>query len=238
MTDLSLQTSRQVVVTCEHGGHDVPDEFLQHFKTAGDVLATHRGYDIGALVIAEAIAADLSAPLFSSTTTRLLIDLNRSLDRPDTFSEWSKVLDLQERSTIIRDYYAPYRSRVQGYVAEQVRDHAVLHLSIHTFTPVLNDERRETDVGLLFDPDRAAESQFCELWLRELSDTFPRLQIHLNRPYLGTADGLTTFLRTQFCDEVYAGIELEVNQKHCLDEAQHQWIIQGICRSLRQVLHS
>ena len=34
-----------------------------------------------------------------------------------------------------------------------------------------------------------------------------------NEPYLGTYDGLTTYLRTQYNNTHYAGIEIEINQK-------------------------
>ena len=45
-----------------------------------------------------------------------------------------------------------------------------------------------------------------------MKDQNPELKIRFNYPYLGKADGFTTYLRKIF-PENYIGIELEVNQK-------------------------
>ena len=60
---------------------------------------------------------------------------------------------------------------------------------------------------------RPRERAFAEAWRRELSARLPRLTIRLNQPYRGTDDGLTTHLRARLPTAVYAGIELEVNQR-------------------------
>jgi hypothetical protein len=39
------------------------------------------------------------------------------------------------------------------------------------------------------------------------------LRVRRNYPYLGTADGLVSFLRKEFSSELYIGIEIELNQK-------------------------
>ena len=62
------------------------------------------------------------------------------------------------------------------------------------------------------DPRRRPERELCAAWqarFRQLSD----LRIRKNYPYRGSADGLTTYLRTRFAERDYLGIELEVNQK-------------------------
>ena len=88
----------------------------------------------------------------------------------------------------------------------------VLHLSVHTFTPELHGRIRKTDVGLLFDPSRPREMEFCTRW-RTLLEENSDLKIRLNYPYEGVMDGFSTYLRKQFTSGHYAGIEVEVNQK-------------------------
>ena len=44
----------------------------------------------------------------------------------------------------------------------------------------------------------------------------PDLSIRCNYPYKGNADGFTTYLRKQFSEKKYLGIELEINQKHII----------------------
>src|SRR5690606_24936620 len=78
--------------TCEHGGRTVPGEFAHLFRGAGHVLGSHRGWDPGALDVFNALAPALGAAAFPADTTRLLIDLNRSLHHPRVFSEFTRQL--------------------------------------------------------------------------------------------------------------------------------------------------
>ncbi|HLF10126.1 MAG TPA: N-formylglutamate amidohydrolase, partial [Gammaproteobacteria bacterium] len=133
----------------------MPAEYARLFTRAGRVLDSHRGLDYGALEMARAFAKKLDAPLVSATTTRLLVDLNRSPHHRNVFSEFSRVLTAAERETAIAKHYFPYRTKVEGVVAAAVQSGAaVLHVSSHSFTPMLNGETRRTDLGLLYDPRR------------------------------------------------------------------------------------
>ena len=88
----------------------------------------------------------------------------------------------------------------------------VLHISVHSFTPILNGVERDVDIGLLFDPARRLESRFCENIKQQLDSTFPSYRTQFNKPYLGIDDGFTSYLRTKFNDSEYAGIEVEISQ--------------------------
>ena len=68
---------RHLLVSCEHGGNRVPKKFAALFAGAADVLATHRGYDIGAVEVARRFGRLLGVTPFVATTTRLVVDLNR-----------------------------------------------------------------------------------------------------------------------------------------------------------------
>ncbi|MCA9310101.1 MAG: N-formylglutamate amidohydrolase [Phycisphaerales bacterium] len=202
-----------LLVTCEHGGNHVPPRYQPLFAAAGDILATHRGLDLGALPVALHLADRCAAPIIFSTTTRLLIDLNRSLDQPDVFSEFSRGVSDAERAGIIAEYYQPHRSSVQRTIAAAIRaGHCVLHLGIHSCTDVLNGAVRDLDISLLFDPARAVETLFCDAWRTELRAQAPTLRYPFNEPYQGSADGLTTTLRTTFAPDDYLGIEVELRQ--------------------------
>ena len=80
------------LVTCEHGGNQIPAAYADLFCGWQARLCSHRGYDIGALVMARALAAALQAPLVASTVSRLLIDLNRSLSSPQAWSDATRGL--------------------------------------------------------------------------------------------------------------------------------------------------
>jgi predicted N-formylglutamate amidohydrolase len=208
-----------VLVTCEHGGNRVPAAYRPLFRKHTDALRSHRGYDPGALRTARDFAAALGAELVYSTTTRLLVELNRSLHNRKLFSEITRSLCAVERARVLTRYYHPYRDWVHAQIEQHVgKGRRILHLSSHTFTPSLNGLERNADVGLLYDPKRRAEARFVEEWQRELKCAAPRLSVRRNYPYRGTDDGFTTFLRQRYPDAAYAGIELEVYQKHALGE--------------------
>jgi len=128
------------------------------------------------------------------------------------FSEFTRDLPENQRDQIVRRHYLPYRTRVAGMIARwrQAGD-TVIHVSVHSFTPVMDGRVRNADVGLLYDPGRELERAVCRHWRASLKAVSPGYRIRLNYPYRGTADGLTTWLRRQHAAG-YAGIELELNE--------------------------
>jgi len=196
--------------TCEHGGRSVPGEYAWLFSDAGEALDSHRGWDAGALEVFNALAPTLGDAYFPATTTRLLIDLNRSLHHPRVYSEFTRPLPREAREDIAARWWRPWREAVAGTIADW-RDAGITarHLSVHSFTPELNKQIRNADIGLLYDPSRAAERDFCRRWRALLEASGWR--VRLNYPYRGTDDGHTTALRRRF-PMGYAGIELELNQ--------------------------
>ena len=163
--------------------------------------------------MAEALADAFRAPLAASTTSRLLIDLNRSIGHPHLFSTAIRTASAQTRKRIVEDHYRPYRMQVESLVTRAAsKGDRVIHISSHTFTAELDGEVRNADVGLLYDPARRAESQLCARWKASLAVIDPGLRVRRNYPYRGKADGLTAHLRRRFPQSTYVGIELEINQ--------------------------
>jgi predicted N-formylglutamate amidohydrolase len=208
-----------LIVSCEHGENNIPKRYLPLFKNNLSLLNSHRGWDPGALILAKKIALDLSAPLFYSTTSRLLIDLNRSLHHPGLFSEFSKRADDTIRQKIINSIYIPYRTGIVEHIKKiKSATNPILHLSIHSFTNKLEGIERTADIGLLYDPSKLSEKNFCRKLKTSLEQAFPDLIIRCNYPYRGNADGFTTYLRRRFNERDYAGIEIEINQKHVVSD--------------------
>ena len=150
------------LVTCEHGGNRIPAAYRALFHEHAALLDTHRGYDSGALVMARQLAAALHAPLVTSTVSRLLIDLNRSIGHPQLFSAAIRSADATLRERIVEQHYLPYRERVEHLVRRSVsRGRRVIHISSHSFTPELYGKVRQADVGLLYDPRRRARRNYA-----------------------------------------------------------------------------
>jgi predicted N-formylglutamate amidohydrolase len=202
----------KLVLSCEHAFNTIPKEYECLFVDVEETLKSHRAYDPGALDVFKKleVLADFSQV---QNISRLLVEVNRSKNHPHLFSEFSKNLSREEKTKIFKKHYFPYRDAVENKILAFIEEgEKVLHFSVHTFTPELNGHIRNTDIGLLYDPARAYEKEFSENFKRNLKNQDPDLKLRFNYPYLGKADGFTTYLRNMF-PENYMGIELEVNQK-------------------------
>jgi len=203
-----------LVLTCEHGGNEVPAAYSALFAGQSALLASHRGWDPGALALGVRMARALGVPLHASTTTRLLVDLNRSIGHRQLFSEFTRALPATVRTDIIAQHYRPYRDAIEAEVALQIAaGRRVLHVASHSFTPVLHGMTRQADVAWLYDPARAGEVALAAAWLAQFALRAPGLRLRRNYPYQGRGDGLTSLLRKRHADDAYVGIELEVNQR-------------------------
>jgi predicted N-formylglutamate amidohydrolase len=200
-----------LLITCEHAGSRVPRAYAHVLR--GAPLASHRGWDPGALPLARRIARRLRVPVHAVLWSRLLVESNRSIENPRIWSRWTARLPRDERERLLERYWWPHRREVEHEVRRAAGSgRRVVHVAVHTFTPVLAGEVRRADVGLLYDSARKQERAFCLRWRRCLRELDPTLRVRLNYPYRGTADGLPTWLRRRFPSAGYLGIELEVNQ--------------------------
>ena len=217
-----------VIITCEHGGNEVPPAYASLFVIHEALLATHRGWDLGALELARQMAAALHAPLFASTTTRLLIDLNRSIGHRQLHSEATRHLSIAQRKDVAAQYYRPHRDAVEGEIARKIdAGKRVVHIASHSFTPELHGVVRQADVGFLYNPQRAGERLLAQQWLQALHQSRPDLKLRRNYPYQGKGDGLTSLLRKRHGPDNYIGLELEVNQRFVIAGGQNWPILQS-----------
>ncbi len=227
----------EYLVTCEHGGQRIPVRYRNCFEGCEAVLQSHRGYDAGALSMARAMARQLGAPLIYSTISRLLVDLNRSPGHPRLHAEAIRRLPADSRQRILDRYYRPFRARAEAAIVRALaRGKRVIHLSSHSFTPVLDGAVRNVDVGLLYDPARTGEAVLCEAWLACLKAREPELRLRRNYPYSGRSDGFTAYLRRRFPAGDYIGVELEINQAIVADGKTWPRLRTQVIASLVQAL--
>jgi predicted N-formylglutamate amidohydrolase len=210
--------NHQLLFTCEHAGNEVPVEYQWLFSGHQEILTTHQGWDPGAWNIASYLARQLNAPVYGCYISRLLIEANRSIDHEQLFSSFTAQLPPAEKQKLLLQVYHPYREQVCTALATMPKP--VVHLSIHSFTPIWIGQERKTDIGILFDPARSLELQFSQQLKENLCIHLPSFHIHFNEPYKGTDDGFTTWLRKKYFNTDYAGIEIEVNQKYASNSTQ------------------
>ncbi|HYN12030.1 MAG TPA: N-formylglutamate amidohydrolase [Burkholderiales bacterium] len=216
-------------MTCEHGGNRIPAPYRRLFVGRQALLDSHCGYDPGALAMASALARAFRAPIVTSTVSRLLIDLNRSIGHAQLFSAATRGAPARLRAKLVEQHYRPYRERVERLVRQSLsRGRRVIHVSSHSFTPELDGKLRCADVGLLYHPGRRGEAELCARWKASLAARAPQLRVRRNYPYAGKGDGLTSHLRRLFPPTKYVGIELEVNQGIVFAAARGWAVLRGV----------
>jgi predicted N-formylglutamate amidohydrolase len=203
----------ELLLTCEHGGNRIPGAYRELFRGTEEVLASHRGWDPGALTLAKLCASELGRPLHAVTWSRLFVEANRAPTNRRIWSRFTKDLQKEERQRILARWWLPHRQTVEDAVAAGVaRKRRVVHVAVHSFTPELDGEVRNAEIGFLYDSRRKHEAELCRRWAAILRRLDPGLRLRYNYPYSGAADGLTTWLRQRHPQTRYLGVELEINQ--------------------------
>lgn len=225
-------TKRAVILSAEHANNHLPQAHQKLVAGNAHLLTTHLAYDIGSKAIAHYLARNLGVILFEGKVTRLLIDLNRSLHHKNIFSFLSQTLAKSQKETLINNYYLPYRGKIEQQIENLIAsNYQVLHISVHSFTPILDNKERNNDIGLLYDPKRKEEKRLAIQWKSYLKEHY---KVRFNYPYLGINDGLTTFFRKRFKGKQYLGVELELNQK-LLINGDNLKLAQTLFESIKQL---
>lgn len=214
-----------LILTCEHASNKLPAAFKS--AVPAEVLKTHRAYDIGACTVFRKLVR-FAKPEFSceGKFSRLFVDLNRTITNKSAFSDYLRELETRTPATAAKikesatNYWTEYRAAIEKFVDSALKPKTraaksaptIVHLGIHSFTPVLNGKTRNTDIGILYDPTRPQERTYANVIKDEIKRLYPQMKVRFNYPYKGTSDGLTTTLRKKFGPQ-YVGIEIEINQK-------------------------
>lgn len=213
------------LLTCEHASAAIPASLSPLFQGEETLLSSHRGFDPGAKPVYEALRTFLR-PAYAAegAYSRLVIELNRSAGHPSLYSSFTRSLPTLERKALLEEIWRPYREETASFVRRTLAEKTgeqVLHLSIHSFTPVLDGIERNAEIGLLYDPARQAEKRLAREWQWRLRQATPGLRVRLNYPYRGNADGHTTALRRHFGPR-YLGFEIEMKQDWLTSHAPEQ----------------
>lgn len=208
-----------LILTCEHASNKLPAAFRS--AVPAEVLKTHRAYDIGALAVFRKLVKFAKPEFYcEGKYSRLFVDLNRTLTNKSAFSDYHKQLDARDTAFAAKvkaqasAYWTEYREAIEKFVKANAKKE-IIHLGIHSFTPILNGNVRNTDIGILYDPSRPQECAYARVIKDEIKLLYPAMKVRFNYPYKGTSDGLTTTLRKKFGPR-YVGIEIEINQKFFL----------------------
>lgn len=156
-----------VLLICEHAANRVP-RALADLGLPPAELKRHIGWDIGAAAVTERLSAHLDAPAVLATYSRLVVDLNRTLDDPTLMPDVSDgtpvpgnaAITEADRAARLAALYDPFHATVTAArrrIAETGRVPVVI--GIHSFTPALLDVNcpyagpRPWHVGVLWNRD-------------------------------------------------------------------------------------
>ncbi len=179
-----------VFLTCDHASQRIP-RALGDLGVAAADLDRHIAWDIGALAVAQGLSVALDATLVASGYSRLVMDMNRPLQRADlcpVSSEATAVpgnvgLDDTARATRRRELFDPYHNAITRLLDARRARPTVL-ISIHSFTPVYAGVARPWEIALLSNRDR----RIAECLLAALRQDSV-LQVGDNIPYRLTDEG-------------------------------------------------
>jgi len=201
------------VLVCDHAGRGIPSRLGALGLVPAD-LERHIAWDIGAGELAVQVGEALDACVIRQAYSRLVIDCNRWPGREDLIpavSDGTRIPanvelspeDVRERLAAV---HAPYHAGISAVLdARHADQRPVTLVSVHSFTPAMNDRRRPWHVGVL----HAGDSALSTRMLAKLGAE-DGLEVGDNQPYaLGETD-YTVPVHAQARGLDY--LELEVRQ--------------------------
>ena len=203
-----------LVVTCEHASNRVPPP-LRASEADRPWLETHCGWDIGAVHVARYVVAATRSAGVLAGVTRLVCDVNRDwVSERCILSEveghrltFNGDLDAAELARRKARYYDGYHDAADALVRARAAAGGPFGLlAVHSFTPVLGDEVREMEVGVLFDVH--------EVLARRLRDAIDAegFVTALNAPYSGRVGDLILSATRHGGGHGLGYVELEIRQ--------------------------
>jgi predicted N-formylglutamate amidohydrolase len=164
---LNPEGRSSVVVVCEHASNHIPTSYSDLGLT-GDALQSHAAWDPGAMPVAKGIALRMDATLVASGVSRLVYDCNRPPEAPDAMPAKSEVfvipgntnLTTTQRKDRIKTIYEPFRMGLADAIATKS---SPIVVTIHSFTPVYDGQRRSVEIGVLHDSDERLANAMLEI---------------------------------------------------------------------------
>ena len=208
---LNADSILPVLLVCDHASNRFP----RSLGTMGlDYLnrVSHIALDIGANAIAEALADNLGATAVLCQYSRLIVDCNRNLIDDSAFLKYSDGVDVpgnhnlqsSEKEKRVSEIYWPYHNAIKDQIV-RLKKHGIdpVVISIHSFTPVINGNDREWEMGVLWDKDPAT----AEIFLNKLIEA--GYVVGDNKPYSGKdPEDFTIDFHAESAGLPHVGIEI------------------------------
>ena len=160
-TIINDQGKARVLLTGDHVSNIMP-KGMNSLGLDKSALQQHIAYDIGTHKLINHLSEHLDAPAVLAGYSRLVVDLNRSLEDPTVMPEISddrvipgnQNLSEAHRNERIHCFYTPYRKAIDAKL-HRFREQGIVpaFISIHSFTPEMAGFVRPWHAGILWDKD-------------------------------------------------------------------------------------
>ncbi|MBK1881026.1 hypothetical protein JIN85_01290 [Luteolibacter pohnpeiensis] len=198
--------------SCEHATCAIPEAYRQLFRGSEDLVTSPKGWDPGALNLAQGFSMKFRTPLIHGDMTRLLIDLDENGD--ERWSQISRNLPEATQAKLIDRHERTYRAQLQLRISDDlIRNDWVAHLMTHTV---------DSEVGkieLLTPPHCENAEQFAGRW----SSLIRQAGLEVSFRRAAPLNGLVNELMQQFPPSQYAPVRLEVSQSFFLTGTPWRW---------------
>jgi len=221
------------LLSCEHASNRVPAP-LRTNASDREWLQTHWGWDIGARSVTREIIRLTGSSGIFARYSRLVCDPNRAPDSPTLIRcavegailGFNSNLTIEEVDRRLERYHAPYHAALDRALIERKSNPGdMMLLSVHSFTPVFDDETRTMDIGVLFHPYESIARRLAEEIAAE------GYTVALNAPY-SARKGLMYAASRHGSAHDAVHLELELNQKLLRTTPQCRRMGQALTRAL------
>ena len=176
-----------VLLVCDHASNRFP----KSLGTMGlDYLdrVSHITVDIGSRATTESLARQLNTTAILCQYSRLIVDCNRNLSDNSAYLDKSDGVDIpgnqnlndNEKEIRESEIYWPYHNAIDTQISRLKKQKvSPIIISIHSFTPVFNGNKREWEVGVLWDKDPTT----ARIFINKLTEA--GFLVGDNKPYSG-----------------------------------------------------
>jgi predicted N-formylglutamate amidohydrolase len=224
------------VIVVDHASRRIPRR-LKDLGLPESELQRHIAWDIGALGVAQRLAAALGASLVAQNYSRLVIDCNRDpavVSSIPTLSEMTEIpgnIGLSEAARRARreEIFDPYHARVRALLDERAAaGRPTILVAQHSMTNVYKGERRPMHAAVLYNRDRRFAGLVLEALRREA-----HLIIADNEPYFVSDETDYTIPRHGEARGL-PHVEIEIRQDLVTEEGDQVEWAERIGRALRE----
>lgn len=159
VTILNGQSTSRFVFLAHHAGRAIPQS-LHNLGLNNEILQTHAAYDIGTDVAVDHLASLSGATTIIGNYSRLVIDLNRSLDNGFLIPDHAVDVPIKANMDLsalainqrVQEIYVPYQEAVQAQLKRIAASGKIpIVVDLHSFTKHFHSIERPWDIGFLWE---------------------------------------------------------------------------------------